>query len=741
MKKGISSVIATILMLVITIALAGTAYLYISGILTTQSQGIEVVDTFSDSKSSVTVVIRNMGTEPITSIACTQTAPSSDTSCSPGFTNVDIQPGGSQTFSGIDTCTGSESRICQYRLTPNAGRTVTSLVTSTEPMTAVTTSQTSSTTSTSQTTSSTTTSTSTSTSSTSSTTTTTTTIPECKCSWFVCNQYCGDNSGNICLFDSNCLETTTTTTQTPTTSTSSTTATSSSTTTTPPSCILNSVSISPQCSGGSSSNCESGETIRVDASYSGGCPSTSYIQIDASSADGSCQIYDQDRSNCPTNPSVITGITVQCTSSPCSTIYTIPSLPTNCLGKTMTSTAASLKSNYPCSGGTGYSSATPSGSFTFYSPSTTTTTFSTSTTSSSTTSSTTTATTSTTSTTSTTTITTSSTTTSSATTSSSTTTSSVTSTTTTTTIPSIYVSSSYHGTVIQHTSYDYEPSAMYDNSLYKIWWNGHSPGGSTSYGDHVWYANSTNGYTWSSPIVVLRPSPNSADQLHVGAPSVLKVGNTYFMYYTGDQGLNGNSYYNSIFLATSLDGVTWNKYPNNTNPIPILSTAYDSRATGIPSSSVIYYNQTFYMYYWNSSYGLTVPGDWTFLSTSNDGIHFSTGRPVFGYQIPARAAEVKYIQSLGVFLMIYGGWTEGVPVYWSISSDGIHWEHNATNIVQTSKPCSFGPAILGLPDGTANAQTIVYYGAGLEDASGSCWNTPQVQTWDIDATNITLLKQ
>jgi len=282
---------------------------------------------------------------------------------------------------------------------------------------------------------------------------------------------------------------------------------------------------------------------------------------------------------------------------------------------------------------------------------------------------------------------------------------------------------------------------MYDNSLYKIWWNGHSPGGSTSYGDHVWYANSTNGYTWSSPIVVLRPSPNSADQLHVGAPSVLKVGNTYFMYYTGDQGLNGNSYYNSIFLATSLDGVTWNKYPNNTNPIPILSTAYDSRATGIPSSSVIYYNQTFYMYYWNSSYGLTVPGDWTFLSTSNDGIHFSTGRPVFGYQIPARAAEVKYIQSLGVFLMIYGGWTEGVPVYWSISSDGIHWEHNATNIVQTSKPCSFGPAILGLPDGTANAQTIVYYGAGLEDASGSCWNTPQVQTWDIDATNITLLKQ
>ena len=69
--------------------------------------------------------------------------------------------------------------------------------------------------------------------------TTTTTIPECKCSWFTCNQNCGSKSGNYCLFDSNCFATTTsittssTTSSTiiPTTTSSFTTATQSATST------------------------------------------------------------------------------------------------------------------------------------------------------------------------------------------------------------------------------------------------------------------------------------------------------------------------------------------------------------------------------------------------------------------------------------------------------------------------------------------------------------------------------
>jgi len=66
-SKGISTVIATILVLTITIALAGTAYLYISGVFTSKVvTSFSIIDSFNDS-----VTIRNSGTEPITKITAT----------------------------------------------------------------------------------------------------------------------------------------------------------------------------------------------------------------------------------------------------------------------------------------------------------------------------------------------------------------------------------------------------------------------------------------------------------------------------------------------------------------------------------------------------------------------------------------------------------------------------------------------------------------------------------------------
>ncbi|MBI2005406.1 MAG: hypothetical protein HYS80_01440 [Candidatus Aenigmarchaeota archaeon] len=67
MTKAISTVIASILMLMIVIALGGTTYLYISGTLASKTATIfEVIDSFND-----TVTIRNSGTESITSITAT----------------------------------------------------------------------------------------------------------------------------------------------------------------------------------------------------------------------------------------------------------------------------------------------------------------------------------------------------------------------------------------------------------------------------------------------------------------------------------------------------------------------------------------------------------------------------------------------------------------------------------------------------------------------------------------------
>ena len=63
--KGISAVIAIILMLVITIALAGSAYMFISGIFTARTgKAISIVDAYCVD-GTATITIRNDGTQNI----------------------------------------------------------------------------------------------------------------------------------------------------------------------------------------------------------------------------------------------------------------------------------------------------------------------------------------------------------------------------------------------------------------------------------------------------------------------------------------------------------------------------------------------------------------------------------------------------------------------------------------------------------------------------------------------------
>jgi flagellin-like protein len=114
--KGISAVVATILMLLITISLAGVAYMYITGVFTSQMQGVEIVDSYC-TNNIVSIIIKNIGTSNVTSLTCIQTSPAGDT-CS--FSGVNIAPGTIQTFT--DTCSGAGGRTCLYRITPPTGR-------------------------------------------------------------------------------------------------------------------------------------------------------------------------------------------------------------------------------------------------------------------------------------------------------------------------------------------------------------------------------------------------------------------------------------------------------------------------------------------------------------------------------------------------------------------------------------------------------------------------------------------
>lgn len=66
MKKGISTIIATILLLIITIALTGTAYMFISGMLTSKiSKSISIMSGSCNASNYITLVISNDGTNTI----------------------------------------------------------------------------------------------------------------------------------------------------------------------------------------------------------------------------------------------------------------------------------------------------------------------------------------------------------------------------------------------------------------------------------------------------------------------------------------------------------------------------------------------------------------------------------------------------------------------------------------------------------------------------------------------------
>jgi flagellin-like protein len=120
--KGISTVLATILLLLITLALIGMAAGFIFGWWGRASQGIEYtggatcVEGAAGQEDKVQIPIRNIGTVTQT-VEVKQTAPSGDTANPDSIT---IEPG--QTYIYTDDCTGTgTSRYCVYTFTPKMG--------------------------------------------------------------------------------------------------------------------------------------------------------------------------------------------------------------------------------------------------------------------------------------------------------------------------------------------------------------------------------------------------------------------------------------------------------------------------------------------------------------------------------------------------------------------------------------------------------------------------------------------
>jgi hypothetical protein len=146
--------------------------------------------------------------------------------------------------------------------------------------------------------------------------------------------------------------------------------------------------------------------------------------------------------------------------------------------------------------------------------------------------------------------------------------------------------------------YNYAPSVLWDGGRYRMWWCSQL-GIANPPGDDILLAESRSidgpfrGPDGRGGTPVFSGSAARFDAMHTCDPSVLKVGETYYMYYTGAAGDHAHG--NAIGLATSRDGRVWTRANGGR---PLVTAARDVKRDntyGAGQPSVVYLAGLFYL--------------------------------------------------------------------------------------------------------------------------------------------------
>jgi len=172
----------------------------------------------------------------------------------------------------------------------------------------------------------------------------------------------------------------------------------------------------------------------------------------------------------------------------------------------------------------------------------------------------------------------------------------------------------------------FSPCLIIDAGIYRMWYTGID---AAVTGYRIGYATSTdNGYTWTkqnngNPVLVATSGKFDAAICH--SPSVLKIGTTFHIWYTGSPSMEPKTY--KIGYAISSDGITWTKQ-NNGNPVLDVGNSWDKDHVLQPC--VLYIDGMYYMFYTGINIGLS--GSYAVgVAKSDDGIGWikSCCNPIF----------------------------------------------------------------------------------------------------------------
>lgn len=198
---------------------------------------------------------------------------------------------------------------------------------------------------------------------------------------------------------------------------------------------------------------------------------------------------------------------------------------------------------------------------------------------------------------------------------------------------------------------------------------------------------------------VLLPSPGDWDRVSVRQNGILKVGQTYYLFYSG---IDNPEQRWQIGLATSADMINWMKYPGN--PVIPLGKPGDFDWFFAMYPDIIRRGDTYYMLYMGASTNIVdIPFPaWNMqigLATSKDLLHWTKygANPVFPKGQPGAwdsrgVWDHSVIYHEGKYYMTYGGndVMEGQgSIGLATSPDLIHWERHPDNpIVRGRLECT-----------------------------------------------------
>jgi predicted GH43/DUF377 family glycosyl hydrolase len=115
----------------------------------------------------------------------------------------------------------------------------------------------------------------------------------------------------------------------------------------------------------------------------------------------------------------------------------------------------------------------------------------------------------------------------------------------------------------------FDASVLAGDAGYQMWFSWRPRGG-------IGYSTSADGVAWSAPVLALAPDPTSGWEDVVNRAGVVRRGDDYHMWYSGQAGSSS-----SIGYATSPDGVAWTKVGRE--PVLPPTQAWEGQAVMCPN--------------------------------------------------------------------------------------------------------------------------------------------------------------